>query len=204
MLTETANQLFSGGTEFLSQLSGGADTDFLQSRVSGDDGLLQEQISGLGEDIGAFFREQILPGIQDESIAGGSLGGARQGLAEGAAADTAGREFQRGSTALRSADAAQRTDAAGILGQSRIAGAQAGLGGLGGLAGIADFGFGADLEPFERLSALMGGPTVLGESSAFSTAEDFARAFSHSFGTSQSQATNESSSSSIAANVGVG
>lgn len=215
LLTDAANQLFSGGIDFLDTLSGGADTEFLQNRISGNDALLDEQISGLGEDIGAFFREQVLPGISSEAIAGGSLGGSRQGVAEGAAAEAAGREFGRGATALRSADAAQRIDAAGVLGQSRIAGAEAGLGGLGGLAGIADFGFGADLEPFERLSALLGGPTVLGEassvssgdsgsesiSSSFSSAEDFARAFSLSFG--QSQATNESSSSSIAANIGV-
>lgn len=197
LLTEAANQLFSGGTEFLSQLSGGADTEFLQSRVSGDDDLLAEQISGLGEDIGSFFREQILPGITSEAVAGGGLGGGRQGVAEGAAAEGAGRAFESGATALRSADAAQRTEAAGILGQSRIAGAEAGLGGLAGLAGIADFGFGANLEPFERLSALLGGPTVLGESSAFSSAEDFARAFSSSFGASQASNVSKGKGSAI-------
>jgi hypothetical protein len=204
MLTESANQLFSGGLSFMEQLAGGADTDFLQNRISGDDGLLQEQIDALGEDVGAFFREQILPGIQTEAVAGGSLGGSRQGIAEAGAAESAGREFQRGATALRSADASQRTQAADILGRNRIAGAQAGIGGLGDLAGISQLGFGAELEPFQRLSAILGGPTVLGDSSStsFSTAEDFARAFSSSFGSSQ--ATNQSKGKSSAVSFGGG
>lgn len=218
MLTEVSNQLFSGGVGFMDQLTGGADTDFLESRISGDDGLLEEQISELGEDIGSFFREQILPGITSEAIAGGSLGGGRQGVAEGAAADTAGREFRRGSTALRTGDAANRTEAAGMLGRTRIDSAATGLSSLGQVAGIADIGFGAELEPFERLSALLGGPTVLGassssnvsssiarsdtESNAFNNAEDFARSFSSSFG--QSQASNKSSGRSNAVSFGSG
>ena len=214
LLTETANQLFSGGLGFLDQLSGGADTKFLEGRLRGDDGLLDEQISGLGEDIGSFFREEILPGITSEAVAGGSLGGSRQGLAEGGAADAAGREFSRGATSLRASDARQRTEAAGLLGQSRIQGASAGLGSLEGLAGIAQTGFGAELEPFERLAAILGGQTVLGdsssrtsadassldESSSFSSAQDFARAFASSFG--QSQATNRSDSSSKSISFG--
>ena len=202
MLTGAANQLFSGGLDFLDNLSGGADTDFLQRRLSGADGLLDEQIGGLGEDIGAFFREQILPGITSEAISGGGLGGGRQGVAEGIAADSAGREFQRGATSLRTADAASRDNIAAILGQNRIQGAEAGIGGLGALAGIADFGFGADLAPFERLSAILGGPTVIGESSSFNTAEDFARAFSSSFGQSQAESQSTGSSESVSISAG--
>jgi len=167
MLSGAANQLFSGGLGFLDNLSGGPGADFLQSRVAGESPVLGEQIGALGEDIGRFFNEQILPGITSEAVAGGSLGGGRQGVAEGFAADTAGREFQRGATSLRAADIQARDQAAATLGQQRIAGAQAGLGGLGGLAGIANLGFGAELQPFERLSALLGQQTVLGESTSF-------------------------------------
>jgi len=197
MLSQTANQLFSGGTEFLDALSGGADTDFLQARLSGESPVLGEQIDALGEDVGRFFNEQILPGITSEAIAGGGLGGGRQGVAEGLAAQGAGREFQRGATALRGADIAQRDQAAALLGQNRIAGAEAGLSQLGGLAGLAEFGFGAELAPFERLAAILGGPTVLGDSTSFSSAEDFARAFSESFGASQSKTRSTSTSKAI-------
>lgn len=200
MLSETANQLFSGGMDFLSSLGGGADTDFLTARMSGESPVLGDQITGLGEDLGQFFNQQILPGISSESIAGGGLGGARQGVAQGMAADSISRDFTRGVTDLRSADVAARDQAAATLGANRIAGAEAGLGQLGSLAGIADFGFGADLAPFDRLAAILGGTTVLGESSSFSSAEDFARNFSQSFG--QSQATNESESSSVSVEGG--
>ena len=200
LLTGAANQLFSGGLGFLDSLSGGPGTDFLQSRVAGESPVLDEQIAALGEDVGAFFNEQILPGITSEAVGSGGLGGGRQGVAQGIAAESAGREFQRGATSLRSADIEARDRAAGELGQQRIAGAGTGLSNLGNLAGIADFGFGAGLAPFDRLSAILGGPTVLGESSSFTSAEDFAQAFASSFGTSQAT----SKSSSKAANVGFG
>ena len=200
MLSEQANQLFSGGLGFLDSLSGGPGTDFLQQRVSGESPVLQEQISALGEDVGAFFNEQILPGITSESVGSGGLGGSRQGIAQSLGAESSLQQFQRGATQLRASDIAARDQAAGVLGQQRIAGATAGLSNLGQLAGIADLGFGADLAPFERLSAILGGPTVLGESSSFTSAEDFARAFSQSFGTSQ--ATNESTSKSGSVSIG--
>jgi hypothetical protein len=200
MLSNAANQLFSGGLGFLDSLSGGAGSDFLSARVSGESPVLGEQIGALGEDIGKFFTEQILPGISSESIAGGSLGGGRQGVAEGIAGGEAARQFSQGATALRSSDIAARDAAAATLGEQRIAAAGTGLSQLGSLAGIADFGFGADLAPFDRLSAILGGPTVLGESSSFSSAEDFARAFSSSFGASRS--TTSSQSKGKAAKIG--
>lgn len=202
LLSGAADQLFSGGLDFLEQLTGGAETDFLQSRVAGESPVLGEQITNLGEDIGAFFREQVLPGITSEAVAGGGLGGGRQGVAEGIAAQSAGREFQRGATTLRAADITARDSAAAVLGEQRIGAAGTGLAQLGSLAGIADFGFGANLQPFERLSALLGGPTVLGESESFSSAADFARALSSSFGTSQAQNTSSSQSKSKAIQAG--
>ena len=200
MLTDASNQLFSGGLDFLDSLGGGADSDFLSARMSGESPVLGEQITGLGEDLGQFFNEQILPGISSEAIAGGGLGGGRQGVAQGMAADSISRDFARGVTDLRSADVAARDAAASTLGNQRIAGAQAGIAGLGSLAGIADFGFGAELAPFDRLAAILGGPTVTGESSSFTSAEDFARNFSESFGSSQ--ATNQSKGKSTSAKIG--
>ena len=202
LLTGAANQLFSGGIDFLDQLGGGADTEFLESRVRGEGGVLEEQLTGLSEDVGKFFNEQLLPGITSDAVQGGQLGGGRQGVAQAGAVDTAAREFTRGATALRAGDIEARDRAAATLGEQRIAGASAGLSQLGSLAGIADFGFGADLAPMERLAAILGGPTTLGESSSFTSAEDFAKAFSQSFG--QSKASNQSSGSSKAISFGPG
>ena len=197
MLSEAANQLFSGGLGFLENLSGGPGTDFLQSRVTGENPLLDENISALGDDISKFFEEKLLTGISSESVLGGSLGGARQGVAQGIAAEASGREFTRGATALRTADLAARDEAAATLGEQRIAGAQAGLAGLGTLSGLAQQSFGAELAPFQMLAQILGGTTVLGESSSFSNAADFAKAFSESFGASQSETQSTSGSTSV-------
>lgn len=181
VLTDQANLLFSGGVGFLDKLGGGAETDYLASRVSGESPVLQEQIDALGGDIGEFFREEINPAITSEAVAGGTLGGGRQGVAQGQAAEAAAREFQRGATSLRSADIAARDAAAGTLGQQRIGAAGTGLAALPGLGNIADLGFGAELDPYTQLAAIMGGPTTLTQSDQFATSEDFARAFSRSF-----------------------
>lgn len=185
MLTEAANQLFGAGTDFLSRIGGDKGTAFLEDRLSADNEVLDEQIDLLGEDLGRFFREELNPAITSEAVGGGTLGGGRQGVAQGAASGAVTSEFRRGATALRAGDIAARDRAASILADQNLAGIQAGLSGLPALAGIADMGFSAALAPFERLSAILGDPTTL--TSSFGNAADFARAFSSSFGTSQSQ-----------------
>lgn len=191
MLTEAANSLFSGGTGFMDSIGGDAGTSFLNDRLSGENPVLQEQIDLMGEDLGKFFNEELLPGITSEAVGGGQLGGGRQGVAQGRAIDAVGEQFQRGASSLRSQDVAARDAAAGTLGEQNIQGIMAGLSGIPALAGVADMGFGAGLEPFERLAALMGGPTTL--TSAGSRSGDFARSFSESFGDSNSNTRSRSS-----------
>ena len=198
MLTNTANQLFSTGTGFMSQIGGDAGTAFLQDRLTGGNEVLQQQIDLLGEDVGQFFNEQLLPGITSDAVAGGQLGGGRQGVAQGRAIQEAGNQFTRGATALRAGDITARDAAAGTLAGNTVAGAQVGLQGLGGLAGIADMGFSAGLSPYERLAGILGGPTVLGSSQ--STAADFARAMSDSY----SQSTASSTSRGRSFDIGFG
>ena len=192
LLTTAANQLFSGGVEFLDSLSGGPGADFLASRVAGESPVLDDQIAALAEDVGEFFSEQVNPAITSEFVASGTLGGGRQGVAQGIAAREAGRTFARGATELRAQDMAARDQAAAILGQQRLQGAQTGLAALPSLAGIAEFGFGAELAPYERLAAILGGPVTLSDSRSFSTSEDFARALSSSYGRSESQTSSRS------------
>lgn len=202
MLTEAANQLFSGGTGFLDTLGGGAGADYLEGRLSEDNAVLEEQIGLLGEDLGKFFNEELLTGITSESISGGQLGGGRQGVAQGAAVDMVGREFARGATELRAGDIAARDAAAVNLEGLGIQGAGTALENLPGMAELAEMGFSADMLPFLMMSQITGGPTVLGQSqgSSFASAEDFAAAFSESFGGSQS--TTQSSSEGTSINFG--
>lgn len=199
LLTEAANQLFSGGVGFLDRLGGGAGSQYLESRLNADNPVLQDQISGLQEDLGRFFEEELLPGISSGAAGAGQLGGGRQGVAQGLAAESVAREFQRGSTALRAGDIQARDAAAGSLESLGIQGAGIGLQNLPALQGIAESGFSADLLPYLLLSQVTGGPTVLGSSqgSSFSSAADFAAGFSESFGRSQSTSRSESSGRSL-------
>lgn len=205
LLTASANQLFSGGMNFLSSLSeGGAERAHLEDRISGQSPVLDEQIGALSADIGQFFREEINPAITADAVAGGTLGGGRQGVAQGQAAGAAGREFQRGVTALRSGDIAARDAAAGTLGAQRTQAAGVGLGSLSGVQGLAESGFGADLAPYAALAGILGGPTVLnqGASQQFASSEDFARAFSESFGFSESEQRSKSKAKNFGLDFG--
>lgn len=207
-LETVAGSLFDSGVGFLDQLGGGAGADYLDARLSGQDGILDDQLAGLSEDVGRFFSEELLPGVTDSAIRAGQLGGGRQGVAQGRAIDTAAREFRRGATDLRVADRAARDQAAvqaATLGQ---AGGVAGVAALPGLYGLREAGAGAALSPYERLAALVGGPTVLTEATSFGSqgSENFATAdafslaeaiansfnFGEDFATSSSQTTSKS------------
>jgi hypothetical protein len=204
MLTQQANQMFSGGMNFMQNLGGGAGSAYLEDRLSGDNAVLEEQIDLLGQDLGKFFEEELLTGITSEAVGGGQLGGGRQGVAQGEAANMVGREFRQGATALRAGDIAARDAAAGNLESLNIQGASAGIQGLPGLAEIANMGFGADMLPYMLLSQITGGPTVLNSGNSFSTASDFATGYSTSFDTSQATSESESSSSNHSINMGFG
>jgi hypothetical protein len=204
MLTEAANQLFSGGTGFLERLGGGAGAGYLEDRLSADNPVLQEQIDALGADLGRFFDEELLPGIASDAISGGALGGGRQGVAQGIAAGRVASEFQRGATELRAGDIAARDAAAVNLEGLGIQGAGVGLQNLPALQGIAESGFSADMLPYLLLSQVTGGPTVLGSSqgTSYASAADFAAGYSQSYGRSQSTSRSESSGKSF--NMGWG
>lgn len=195
LLTDAANTLFQSGSGFMDSIGADAGSDFLKERLSADNPVLQEQIDLLGEDLSNFFAEELNPQITSQAIAGGQLGGGRQGVAQGRAISEVADQFTRGATALRAGDIAARDAAAGTIAGNTIEGARAGVESIPALAGVADMGFSAGLAPFERLSAILGDPTVLGTS--FSSAADFARAWSESFGQSQATSTSKSKSASI-------
>ena len=204
LLTNQANSLFSSGTGFLDSLGGGVGTDFLESRVAGESPVLQEQIDALGSDLGRFFKNELNPAITSEAVGSGTLGGGRQGVAQGIATETVGREFSRGATSLRAADIEARDRAAGVLSSQRIGAAGTGLGALTSLGGIAELGFGAELSPFDMLSQILGGQNTLttSGSEAFGSSEDFARAFSENFAESSSQSTGSSKSKTFGIKFG--
>jgi hypothetical protein len=197
-LAVVAQQLFTGGSSFLESLGGDAGTEYLTSRVDGSNPLLDDQIDQLREDTGRLFTEEFNPAITSRAVAGGNLGGGRQGVAQGAAMDTLSREFTRGVTDLRVADMAMRDNAAATVAANSLSAATTGLGALPGLLELMTAGNNAELGVYSQLAGIMGGPTVLSESQAQdfsqSTGRSAAEAFARSYGEqrSTSQATNAS------------
>jgi hypothetical protein len=177
-LTEAANGLFNSGSGFLASLqeqSAGTDVSgqFLSDRVSGAGGFVDENISALGEDLGQFFNEQLLPGITSEAVGGGQLGGGRQGVAQGKAIESVGREFRRGSLDIRNQDLRERTDAAKALSAQKLSASQAGLTGVQSQFDLANAATLAPFSPFLTLAQILGGPTTLTERSSSSTSLGF-------------------------------
>ena len=172
-LTERANELFDSGTGFLGDLqeiSAGEDVSgqFLSSLISGEGGFVDENIAALSEDLGQFFNEELLPGITSEAVGGGQLGGGRQGVAQGKAVESIGREFRRGSLDIRNADLRQRQDAARTLSAQRLSASQAGLTGAQQQFDLANAATLAPFSPFLTLSQILGSPTTLTQSQSSS------------------------------------
>jgi hypothetical protein len=204
-LMTQAKALFTGGTEFMDLLGGGEAMEYLNSRVTGENPLLQENIDALREDTGRLFREEFNPAITSSAVAGGSLGGGRQGVAQGMAMDSAAREFTRGATALRTGDMAARDSAAATALQGTLQGASTGLGSLPMLMDMATTSAAPELGIYSNLAAILGGPTTL----TASNSEDFSRsnsqslsdAFARSFGENQSSSQSSSRGRSNAWNL---
>ena len=178
-----AARLFSGGVNFLDELGGGAGEQYLESRLGGNP-QLDQQIDALGGDIGRFLSEEVNPAIRSRGVAAGAYGGGRQQVAQGKAAGAALEEFQRGAIDLRARDLASRDAAASELMTGRTAAAGTGLAALPDLFGLAQGGAQAGMAPYLALAQILGGPTVLQQSSSFdeSTSSAIAEAMARSFG----------------------
>lgn len=180
-----ADMLFSSGAGFLDSLmgagGGGAGSDYLAERVSGDDGVLQSQIGALQESLGSFFREEILPGVRSQSVGARTLGGGRQGIMEARGAQDVMAEFRQGIVGLMGADQAGRDAAAATLQGGQIQGAGTGLAGLQGLLGIGQAGEVAGLTGYAALADILGGPTTLTDSISFGTSKSTSKGKSGGF-----------------------
>jgi hypothetical protein len=196
-IKSAADMLFSGGVGFLNQLEGGEGDAYLANRIKGESPVLQEQISALGDDLGAFFRDELNPAITSQAVGGGALGGGRQGVAQGIASKEVATQFARGATALRSEDIKARDAAARDLTGLRTAAAGTGLAALPGMLGVASTGALADLAPFQALSQIFGGPTVVGQSSSYGESTNVGKSVSDSFSQSTSSSKGKSKSGSI-------
>lgn len=181
-----AADLYSSGADFLDRLGVGAGEDYLQSRLT-DTSARDAQLGALKSGLGELFRDEINPAITSRHVAGGTLGGGRQGVAQGVAAGKLGQAYQQGAASIFASDQAQRDQAAGTLISGRNQAAGIGLSALPSLYGIAEGGLNASLSPYAALSQVLGGPTVLGSSSSEEIAAALSRAFGEDFSSSSSK-----------------
>ena len=186
-LGAAAQQLFTGGSQFLENLGGDAGSDYLESRLNSENPVLEQQIQRLQRDTGRLYREELNPAITSRAVSGGTLGGGRQGVAQGLAAEGASRVFTQGATALRAGDVASRDAIAQSVATNSLNAASTGLGALPSLLEVLTKGNRSELGVYSDLSSILGGPTTLTqsesdststqESSSTSLAESLARAY---------------------------
>lgn len=207
-LMQIASQLFTGGTEFMQGLKDNSGVQYMQDRLQ-NDSVVGQQIGQLKTDIGDFFQDEINPAITSRAAVSGNLGGGRQGVAQGLAAQAAAKQFTSGAVALRANDQQQRDSIAGQIAQNSLQAANTGLGALPSLLDIAERGANAELGIYSNFASILGGPQTLTQSHAadFSQAisQSAADAYSKSFGenTSHGEAQGTSKSSSFNFNAGL-
>lgn len=205
-LGNSARSLFSGGLNLFDSLGGDAGSDYLKSRLTGDNPELTSQIDQLREDTGRLFNEQLNPAITSRAVAGGTLGGGRQGVAQGLAADAAARSFEQGAVSLRAQDLSMRDAAAMSVAGNSLQAANTGLGALPTLMDTLSKTASPELGIYQQLSSILGGPTVLSTSN--SAAEAFSKSFgeqtSASRGVSNSQGTSSSRNFNMSGYGGIG
>jgi hypothetical protein len=208
-ITDAAAGLFDSGLGFMAELEAmstggpaGAGEAELARRLEGGDSLLNDQIAAIQGDLETFFNETVVPGIRRDAIGAGAMGGDREGVALGTAGRGLVSEFAKSVVALRSNDRMARDNAAatlaGIQANRRLGAAGTGVASLPALLGIQEAGSFAALQPFMMLSEILGGPTVLTDTDAFSTSEgsSVSKSRSSSLEGSESQSTSSSTSSS--------
>jgi hypothetical protein len=130
---------------------------------------LQGQIGNLGENLGQFFNEQLLPGIDATTqLAGQGIGSGRNAVARGQATRDTLNAFARGTADLNAQFGQQQIAAsqgalAGRQGQLGLAGLlqQQGIGNLPGLAGLGLSQFTAPFAGLAEAANIIGSPTVL-------------------------------------------
>ena len=195
-LSGAANMLFGAGSGFLADLQDDAGTRFLEGRLAGGDSLASERIDLLQEDIGRFLTETVNPAIASRGVQANTLGGGRGEVARGIAAEGATREFARGALDIRQAEQEALDAIAGQVSGDAIARTGTAVNALPGLFGLAEAGTMASLSPFAALASILGGPTVLTESSSLAEALGLSLGFDQTTGRAASRAMSESEGSS--------
>lgn len=147
------------------------DNPFIQSLLQQSQGnpeLVAQQTEQLGSDLGRFFNEQLVPGINQGGIQAGQFAQSRGDIGRGLAAQGVTDQFQRGATAFQQADQMRALQAGQFGGQLFGQGQQLQQQGLGQAFDFLQGGFGAQFDPLFALAQIFGDPTVLQQATASS------------------------------------
>ena len=141
----------------------------LQNMSNPNNAMVQQNVDLLGQDLNRQFSNQLLPQIQGSAIASGSLGGGRQGVAEGLAAQGISDAFARGSADIRNNALAQAQQAASTGGNLLGQGIQTAFGAAPGLVNLGLSPFQSAFLPLQNLAGLLGNPAILNRGSQSSS-----------------------------------
>jgi hypothetical protein len=147
-----------------------------------DNPYLQNQINGLAQDAGQFYREQILPGIGGNAQLAGQFGSSRQGIAQGLGAQRVGQEFMQAAGNMRmDAYGQQQNAATSLAGMAPVANQAYGMqtGAFGQYNAMADqyanTALAQQAMPFQIGSQVITNPNVLQNSYGFDIAQQTAK-----------------------------
>lgn len=206
-ITNAANLLFNAGGSIIDNLQdGGVAQSTLEERLAARDGLADQQVDQLGDDLARFLAEDANPAITQSGVAANTLGGSRGEVQRGIATRGASEAFVRGATDIRLADQSARDNIATTLLANENARSATSLSALPSLFGLQEAGALAELSPLQQLAGILGPQTVLQDSDATSfgfgesSSEQFSSAIAEALGLSFDRTTgragSESSSSS--------
>ena len=166
-----SQDLFAQGQQALGGLTDNTFLDQLGAQAGGNPDLVAAQTGQLSDVLSQQFNEQINPAITSQAVGGGTLGGGRQGVAQGLGIQGQQRALAAGNVGFQTADAARSQQAAQAGGQLFGQGAQAQAGLLPGLQQLLAGPQNQQLQSLMGLISGIGAPTVLNQQSAFDQAQ---------------------------------
>ncbi len=166
MYSQQALQPVQTGLQTLGNVASGMTPgmQFMADRFSQANPFLEQSIADYGQDIARNMAENILPEIRSGGVATGQLGGSRDYIAQGMAAQEAQRTFARGAQSMRMNDLGARTAAAQQFTGSQLAATAGMFQGAPMVSNLGMMPYNAAWMPALQLSNVYGRPTVLSRS----------------------------------------
>ena len=159
---------FGQGQQFINQIGNNPFQSNLMQFAQPNNEMVQGNIDMLGQNLQDQFNNTIMPGIQSNAIGAGALGGGRQGVAQGLAAQGVSDAFAEGSQGIMNNAYNQANQASQFGSNFNTQQAMAGLSGLGQFQQ-------QQFAPMDYLARILGNPAILNQSqgSRTSSSMDF-------------------------------